>query len=1002
MIRGTCFAALVFFVPSIVVAQPPLGARADGKLEIHKPIERELGRGQRDVFTVDVGAGQFSQVIARKKGVNLALSVLDPAGRTILASYSPNKGARSFSPGEEINFNYSFGRETASWIAEAAGIYSVTVERYLNDSGRYEIELMELGPPSNRDRARIQAESKLRAAVTKEISGGFYVDAVPFYQEAASLWRALGEPYEEALCLHRIGFIYTHVAGGTPEKRLDFYKQALASYRAAGDRAGEAATLDFIAHQYFNLRDMQKALEFYRELQPVRRAAANPGAEADTLSAIGDVYSALGEPERARDFYNQALAIRRMRSDYKGEANALYKIGALYDGVGDNQRALDFYTRSLAIRRTTGGDANAELYTLSSIEAIYYDLGDKRKALEFYKSLFERGILRNFRTPDWDAQSSYRAGDLRTAGDIDAAIGEKQSALKNYNSALPFFRGGPRPARRDEMDTLAKIGQIYSDLGEKSKALEFYNQALTSDAGGSTLMYLGVGYSRLGEASKAMELFIRTLPIFRAGSDGRGEAAAFNQLSLLFRDQHALDAAIWFGKLAAGALLREKKNDGPGVRDYLIPGYEKPIEWTCRNLAGLLVQQQRLAEAEEVLNLLKDIESGAVQKNALALLDFEKKSLARFDQLIVTGANNELLQFVQEQASQPSYAQRAEEFPKLGPKGVAIYTLVLPDKFIAMLVTGGSRKAYTTPITETDLNTKLFEFRQRLQNPNSDPLPLAKELYRIVLPEGLRQDLDLTGANAILWSIDGALRYIPIAALHDGKDYLVSRYSNSLITPARLTHPTETPHAWRGIGFGISEPLLEFSRLSSVPHELRSIFRERETGGQPVVGVIRLNTDFTRETFKNDLKQPGNNVVHIASRFDFQRTASRSHLLFAHGSVLSEADLEASTNLFEGVGLLTLSASSASFTNGDGDGREAERFGKIAQRLGARAVITSLWNVDNQATVGLMESMYRLRQQGPEIGASEALRRAQEMMRARGLGDSKHPYYWARFVIRGD
>jgi CHAT domain-containing protein len=215
-----------------------------------------------------------------------------------------------------------------------------------------------------------------------------------------------------------------------------------------------------------------------------------------------------------------------------------------------------------------------------------------------------------------------------------------------------------------------------------------------------------------------------------------------------------------------------------------------------------------------------------------------------------------------------------------------------------------------------------------------------------------------------------------------------------------LTHPTETPHAaWRGIGFGVSEPIFEFSGLSSVPDELHSIFRERETGGQPIVGVIRLNTDFTRERFTTDLKQPGNNVVHIASRFDFQSTASRSHLLFAHGSALSEADLEASTNLFDGVDLLTLSASSASF---DGDGREAERFGKIAQRLGARAVITSLWNVDNQATVRLMESMYRLRQQGPEIGASEALRRAQEKMRKGALGDSKHPYYWARFVITGD
>jgi CHAT domain-containing protein len=410
-----------------------------------------------------------------------------------------------------------------------------------------------------------------------------------------------------------------------------------------------------------------------------------------------------------------------------------------------------------------------------------------------------------------------------------------------------------------------------------------------------------------------------------------------------------------------------------------------------------------LGEAEEVLNLLKDVESGAFPKKAPALLDFEKKALERFDQLTAAGAKDEVLPFVQQQGSQQPSTRRPEEFPKLRPKMVAIYTLALPDKFIAMLVTGGSRKTYTTPIKESDLNAKIFEFRQLLENPKSDPLPLAKELYRFVFPEGLRRDLDRTGANTILWSIDGRLRYIPIAALHDGKDYLVRRYRNSLITPAGLTHLTEAPQpAWRGIGFGISEPLFEFSAMTSVPEELHGIFREKETGDQPIAGAVRLNADFTPETFKNDLTQSGKNVVHIASRFDFQRTPSRSNLLFAHGGVLNEADIAASANLFAGVDLLTLSASSTSFTNGDRDGREAERFGKIAQTLGAGAVITSLWNVDNRATSRLMQTMYRLRQQRPAMGASEALRQAQEKMRTGALGDSKHPYYWARFVITGD
>ena len=39
------------------------------------------------------------------------------------------------------------------------------------------------------------------------------------------------------------------------------------------------------------------------------------------------------------------------------------------------------------------------------------------------------------------------------------------------------------------------------------------------------------------------------------------------------------------------------------------------------------------------------------------------------------------------------------------------------------------------------------------------PLPLAQEMYRVMFPESLRQDLDAVGAKTIMWSIDNALRY---------------------------------------------------------------------------------------------------------------------------------------------------------------------------------------------------------------------------------------------------
>ena len=356
---------------------------------------------------------------------------------------------------------------------------------------------------------------------------------------------------------------------------------------------------------------------------------------------------------------------------------------------------------------------------------------------------------------------------------------------------------------------------------------------------------------------------------------------------------------------------------------------------------------------------------------------------------------------------------------------VAIYTLVLPDKYTALLISSGARKVYSTAIPEAELNRKIFQFRQELQNPRSDPLPLAKELYRIVFAEGMRQDLDAAGVKTIMWSIDSTLRYIPIAALHDGRQYVVTRLRNSLITPASLTRLTESSRGeWKGVGFGVSRAQGDFSALPSVPEELHLIFQQSKDDKAPIPGTVRLDTDFTRAAFKAAMQQPDKSVVHIATHFDSRPgAAANSHLLLGDGTELSLADIEATPRLFSGVDLLTLSACSTAFTNSSEDGREVDSFGTIAQRLGAKGVIASLWSVNDEATARLMETMYRIRQGNPELGKSEALREAQEQMaegflkpeEAAGAGrgirtaESKpaasgwtHPFYWAPFILIGN
>ena len=54
-----------------------------------------------------------------------------------------------------------------------------------------------------------------------------------------------------------------------------------------------------------------------------------------------------------------------------------------------------------------------------------------------------------------------------------------------------------------------------------------------------------------------------------------------------------------------------------------------------------------------------------------------------------------------------------------------------------------------------------------MQNPRLDPRPLGQELYDILI-RPIEKQLDGAGAKTLLWSLDGSLRLLPLAALWDG------------------------------------------------------------------------------------------------------------------------------------------------------------------------------------------------------------------------------------------
>ena len=321
-----------------------------------------------------------------------------------------------------------------------------------------------------------------------------------------------------------------------------------------------------------------------------------------------------------------------------------------------------------------------------------------------------------------------------------------------------------------------------------------------------------------------------------------------------------------------------------------------------------------------------------------------------------------------------------------------------------------------------------------LQNPQFDPRPLGHELYQILVAN-LANDLLQAKAKTVMWSLDGALRYLPVAALYDGSHYLVEQYALSVFTPASNARLKDRPDPrWQAAGFGVTRAHEGAPALPGVAAELSGIIEQKTGQGGILVGEIKLDDQFTEDAMRQTLLKHYT-VVHIASHFRFQPgNETDSFLLLGDGNHLSLAELKSLPNLFGGVQLLTLSACSTGLGDTNADGKEVEGLGVLSQRKGAKAVIASLWSVSDASTSLLMQDFYRARESSATTKA-EALRQAQlallqgtltttgvavadQALMHEPLVKEKqsksprfpldpeipyaHPYYWAPFFLMGN
>ena len=329
---------------------------------------------------------------------------------------------------------------------------------------------------------------------------------------------------------------------------------------------------------------------------------------------------------------------------------------------------------------------------------------------------------------------------------------------------------------------------------------------------------------------------------------------------------------------------------------------------------------------------------------------------------------------------------------------------------------------------EAKLNEMVGAFRETFKSPLEDPRPMGQRLHALLLPEEVLAELKAAEVETLILSLDRQLRYLPMAALFDGENWLAAEYTLTHVTRSSLTASAESPSAAIA-AFGVTQAHQGFSPLPAVADEVGMLVREGAGDPGILSGSAVLDAGFTREKLAQSLifsdeAEDRLGILHLASHFKFGRSEADSFLLLGDGKSLTVQDIregiDRDADLSE-VALLTLSACETAYGETDADGRELESFASIAQHQGARAVMASLWPVADSSTAALMVAFYQRYTAG--LPVAEALRGAQLALMTgdpeavgnerRGfdldvsedtpqpplLAGWEHPFYWAPFIL---
>jgi len=744
---------------------------------------------------------------------------------------------------------------------------------------------------------------------------------------------AAAEPSTSLSATKQVDIGVQYFNDGRFEEALSAWNAALDEYRRADDKVAQARVLQKKAEAYMSMGHAYQAIGSLQSAMKLAKTAGDEQLAAQLAGSLGTAYMLSNRTDEARTLLEQAVAEERAAGRYASAAVAGNNLGGLLASAGDYDAAIPVYRQAITDAQKAGDSGLAVKGSVNIARALAESKREKEALAELKQATGQAKAL----------QPSH----------------EKAFVLISIGRLYMHLAGNPEldtdelNQRADEMlNAAAGVAESIDD-----------NRAMSYAYG-----YLGALYEQEGRADDAMSYTVKAMRNL-AGTQAPEIRYRWEwQEARLLRAEGKTGEAINAYQRAVGDLKT--------IRPELVAGYmgrrsdfREDTGQLYLDLADLLLKRASAhagtpaAEAD-----LREVRSTVELLKGAELADYFQDDCVATLKAKTTGIDS------------------------LGEHTAAIYPIILPDRLEILVSLPDGMKRYSVPVGAQELNGEVNHLRALLEKRTTNQYRRPAETIYGWLIQPLEKDLAAHKIDTLVFIPDGALRTIPLSALYDGKDFVISRYAVATIPGLTLTDPRPLPREHiELLAAGLSDSVQGFPPLPNVEEEIARIHKLYD-------GTTLENKNFTSTKFGKDLDERPYSIVHVASHGKFQKDAENTFLLTYDGKLnmdTLQGYMASTTYREQPVELLTLSACQTAV----GDDKAALGLGGVAVKAGARSALATLWYINDQSSSILVADFYEELKK-PEVSKARALQEAQlELMKDRRYD---HPGYWSPFLLIGN